>query len=101
MGLMFDPLLRSAFVNYYKNSTNSGSNDLYLRSTAHEIGHGFNLNHDDGDGVSTIMTRTGDIDLLLYIYEFSASSLDHLQNHIESAVYPGIGARDYDTPHIH
>lgn len=101
MGLMYDPLLRSAFVNYYKHPTNNSRNDLFLRSTAHEIGHAFNLSHGNGDGSTTIMNQTSDIDETTYIYEFSSTSLDHLQNHIRSAVYPGIGPRHYDVPHVH
>ncbi len=94
MGWMYDPALRSAFVNYYKNTTNSGDNAKYLRSTAHEIGHGHNLNHEDGDGSTTIMTTTGNINNS-WTYQFSAASLDHLQNHDKDAVWPGIGPRHY------
>ncbi len=101
MGLMYDPLLRSSFVNYYKHSTNSTQNELFLRSTAHEIGHAFNLSHGNGDGSTTIMNQTGDINTSTYVYEFSATSLDHLQNHIKSAVFPGIGPRHYAVPHVH
>ncbi len=101
MGLMYDPLLRSAFVNYYKNSINRTQNNLFLRSTAHEIGHAFNLSHGDGDGSTTIMNQTRDISETTFIYEFSSTSLDHLQNHPLSTVYPGIGPRHYATPHSH
>lgn len=100
MGWMFDPVSRSAFVNFYKHSTNSGNNAKYLRSTAHEAGHAFNLSHCDGDGSTTIMNQTrivGDT----FNYEFSSGSLDHLQNHPKSAVWPGIGPRHYACPHVH
>ena len=100
MGLMYDPVERSAFVNYYKNSTNSTDNGKYLRSTAHENGHAFNLNHCDGDGSTTIMNQTSVVGGS-YTYEFSSSSLDHLQNHDKETVWPGSGPRHYNCPHAH
>lgn len=100
MGWMYDPVNRSAFANFFKHPTNS-INDLYLRSVAHEIGHAFNLSHGDGDGSTTIMNQTSVIDPTTFLYEFSSSSLDHLQNHVKTAVYPGIGPRHYDVPHVH
>ena len=100
MGWMYSANDRSAFVNYYRNSTNNSDNGKFLRSTAHEIGHAFNLNHCDGDGSTTIMNTTGTVGNS-YTYEFSASSLDHLQNHARTAVWPGISSRDYACPHVH
>lgn len=100
LGWMYDPVTRSGFVNYYKNSTVSSNNQKYLRSAAHELGHAFNLNHCDGDGSTTIMNQTGVVGNN-YTYEFSASSLDHLQNHAKTAVWPGIGPRHYACPHVH
>lgn len=100
MGWMYDPDSRSGFVNFYKNSTVSGNNGKYLRSTAHEIGHAFNLNHCDGDGATTIMNQTSVVDDV-HVYEFSASSLEHLQDHPREAVWPGIGPRHYVCPHVH
>ncbi|MEE8632840.1 MAG: hypothetical protein V3S93_00030, partial [Methyloceanibacter sp.] len=55
LGRMYDPTNRSAFVGYWKNATVSSNNAKFVRSTAHEIGHAFNLNHCDGDGSTTIM----------------------------------------------
>ncbi len=91
---------RSAFVSFWKNSIVSSDNAKYLRSTAHEVGHAFNLNHCDGDGSMTIMNTTGVVGNT-YNYEFSASSLDHLQNHDDNAVWPGMSSRDYVCPHVH
>ena len=92
---MYDPDLRSGFVSYYSHSY-SQSNDTHLRTTAHEVGHAFNLNHEDGDYATTIMTRSSDLDWVNgWGYSFSAASLDHLQNHDPSAVWPGIGPRHY------
>ena len=91
---------RSAFVGFWKNSTVNSDNGKFLRSTAHEIGHAFNNNHCDGDGSTTIMNQTGVVGNT-YNYQFSATSLDHLQNHADTAVWPGLGARDYACPHSH
>lgn len=100
MGLMFDSVERSAFVNYYKNNIVSTHNQKYLRSAAHEAGHAFNLNHCDGDGATTIMNQTGTVGDA-YTYEFSATELEHLQDHPRAAVWPGIGVRHYACPHVH
>lgn len=100
MGWMYQPDDRSAFVNFYKNTTINSDNAKYLRSTAHEIGHAFNLSHCDGDGSTTIMNQTGTVGDT-YTYEFSASSLTHLQDHDRDAVWPGIGPRHYACPHAH
>lgn len=94
LGRMYDPTLRSGFVNFYKNSINRTENDKYLRSTAHELGHAFNLNHEDGDYSTTIMTKTsyvGDT----FVYEFSKASLEHLKDHPKEYVWPGLGPRHY------
>lgn len=100
MGLMYTSANRRSFANYYKNSINNSNNAKYLRSTAHEIGHTFNLNHCDGDGSTTIMNQTGTVGDT-FTYEFSSASLDHLQNHDKLAVWPGIGPRHYACPHVH
>lgn len=100
MGWMYASGDRSAFVNFYKHATISGDNAKYLRSAAHEVGHAFNLSHCDGDGSETIMNQTGDVGDS-YTYEFSSSSLEHLQDHDRDAVWPGISSRDYDCPHVH
>lgn len=100
LGWMYASADRSAFVNFYKNSTLSGDNAKYLRSAAHEVGHAFNLSHCDGDGSTTIMNQTGVVGDS-YSYEFSSSSLEHLQDHDRDAVWPGISGRDYGCPHVH
>jgi hypothetical protein len=100
MGLMYTAGNRRSFANYYRHTTVSSDNAKYLRSTAHEIGHTFNLNHCDGDGSTTIMNQTGTVGDS-FTYEFSSTSLDHLQNHDREAVWPGIGSRHYSCPHVH
>lgn len=91
---------RSAFANFWKNSIVGSDNAKFLRSAAHEVGHAFNLNHCDADGSTTIMNQTGTVGDT-FSYEFSSSSLDHLQNHADNAVWPGISDRDYVCPHVH
>lgn len=91
MGIMWTADNRRAFASFYKNGTVSGNNAKYLRSTAHEIGHAYNLHHQDGDGSRTIMNQTsvvGDS----YDYEFSSDSGDHLDDHPRDCVYPGTGS---------
>lgn len=100
LGRMNDSTTRSSFVGYWKNATVNSDNGKFLRSTAHEIGHAFNMNHCDGDGSTTIMNQTGTVGDT-YSYEFSSSSLDHLQNHDDNEVWPGISGRDYACPHVH
>ncbi len=92
LGVMYDTTTRGAFAMFYKNSIISSDNNMYLRSTAHEIGHAYNLHHADGDGSTTIMNQTGAVGST-YVYEFSACSLDHLKNHPKDPyVWPGLGA---------
>lgn len=100
LGLMYNSSQRRAFANFYKNTTLNSDNAKYLRSSAHELGHAFNMSHCDGDGSTTIMNQTGVVGNS-FDYEFSASSLDHLQNHDKDAVWPGISSRDYACPHVH
>ncbi|RMG32908.1 MAG: hypothetical protein D6732_12730 [Methanobacteriota archaeon] len=68
----------------------SGANleQLYLRTTMHEAGHGFNLLHSDGDGVRTIMNQTGVVGNA-FRYDFSNISCEHLGSHDIDAVAPG------------
>ncbi len=91
MGVMWKTGDRSAVVNLYKNSTISSDGGKYLRSAAHEIGHAFNLHHSDGDGSSTIMNQTSVVGNT-YVYQFSATSKDHLENHPDDCIFPGMGA---------
>lgn len=100
MGLMYDSANRSAFANFYKHNTVSGNNAKYLRSTAHEIGHAFNLAHCDGDGSTTIMNQTRVVGNT-FTYEFSSESLEHLQDHPKEFVWPGISPFEFVCPHTH
>lgn len=99
MGVMWDTTNRGAFASFYKHATISGNNAKYLRSTAHEIGHAFNLHHNDGDGSTTIMNQTGTVGNT-YTYTFSSNSKTHLADHPDNCRYPGTGAFGYvNTQH--
>lgn len=77
----------------------------YLRTQIHEMGHGFNLTHCEGDSVFT-QDAAGDWQLQTagttlmnqswavandWTYEFGADSRDHLTNHPVNEVEPGPG----------
>ena len=80
---------RRSFANFYRNTTVSGDAGKFLRSAAHEIGHAFNLHHEDGDGSTDIMNQTGVVGST-YVYDFvAAASTDHLANHDKACVWPG------------
>lgn len=102
LGIMWATDNRRAFASFYKNGTVSGNNAKYLRSTAHEIGHAYNLHHQEGDGSRTIMNQTGVVGDT-YDYEFSSDSEDHLDDHPRDCVYPGTGSftsvNTAHTPH--
>jgi hypothetical protein len=88
MGIMWADNCR-AFANFYKNSTINSNGGKYLRSAAHEIGHAFNLHHEDGDGSTTIMNQTGTVGNS-YVYEFSSESETHLEDHPSQCRNPGV-----------
>ena len=91
LGCMWDTTDRGAFAIYYKNSTISSDGQKYLRTTAHELGHAFNLHHSDGDGSTTIMNTTGTVGNT-FNYLFTANSETHLSDHPAACRYPGTGA---------
>lgn len=91
IGRMWRTSDRSGFAIFYKHSTVSGDAKKYLRSTAHELGHTFNLHHEDGDGSKSIMTQTGDVGDT-YEFKFSDESKAHLKDHPDECVYPGTGS---------
>lgn len=89
MGIMWTADNRRSFANFYRNTTVSGDAGKFLRSAAHEIGHAFNLHHEDGDGSTDIMNQTGVVGST-YVYDFvAAASTDHLANHDKACVWPG------------
>lgn len=91
LGRMWQTPDRSAFAIFYSNNTIQTDGQKYLRTTAHEIGHAFNLHHGDGDGSATLMNQTsvvGDS----FSYEFSSDSRTHLDDHPSDCVFPGTGS---------
>lgn len=91
IGVMWSTDDRSAFAMFYRNSTILADGGKYFRSTAHELGHAFNLHHSDGDGSTTIMNQTGTVGDQ-YKYRFSAESQEHLDDHPADCVFPGTGS---------
>lgn len=88
LGKMWDHHTRSAFAIFYKHSSIQAGTPEYLRTTVHEIGHALNLHHQDGDGSTTIMNKTGDINDN-WVFEFSDDSKEHLQDHPTKCKFPG------------
>ncbi|CAI4029726.1 hypothetical protein DNFV4_00144 [Nitrospira tepida] len=94
LGKMWQGHTRSAFAIFYQASTIQAGGPEYLRTTAHEIGHAFNLHHSDGDGVS-IMTQTGDLEDDP-AWAFSDQSREHLESHPAQCKFPGaVGAAPF------
>lgn len=88
LGKLWNWHTRSAFALFYPHPTIVSGSAEYLRTAAHEIGHALNLHHEDGDGSTTIMNQTGDINDN-WTFTFSNASLDHLQDHPTKCTYPG------------
>lgn len=89
-GVMWKTEFRSAFAIFYKAALIQDP-EKYLLAVAHEVGHAFNLHHEDANATTkTVMyspiPNIGDAN-----YEFSADSIDHLLNHPEDCRRPGIG----------
>ena len=91
LGCMYDTTSRGAFAIYYQNGTISSDGQKFLRTTAHELGHAFNLHHPDGSGSETIMNTTGTVGDT-FTYTFSTDSEEHLTEHDPECRYPGTGA---------
>ncbi|MCC2640513.1 MAG: hypothetical protein K0S45_926 [Nitrospira sp.] len=87
LGKMWQGHTRSAFAIFYRMNSIQTSGAGYFRTTAHEIGHAFNLHHSDGDGAS-IMTQTDDLEGEP-VYRLSDQSRDHLENHPAQCKFPG------------
>jgi hypothetical protein len=103
LGVMFDMGKREGTAVFYQNDWIKTQPVAYLRTTAHELGHQFNLHHRDGDMYKipgsqqrkyTIMNQTGIIvefgkwpaGILL---EFGQLEIDHLSKHPKNYVDPG------------
>jgi hypothetical protein len=88
LGRMWTTDNRRAFANFYRHPIVNSDGGKFLRSAAHELGHAFNLHHEDGDRISSIMNETSVVDDH-YVYEFSPQEHDHLHNHPVNCVQPG------------
>ncbi len=88
LGKMWAGHTRSAFAIFYLHGGIVAGGEEYLRTTIHEIGHALNLHHQDGDGSTTIMNQSSDL-AENWVFEFSADSIEHLQNHPSKCKYPG------------
>lgn len=91
LGRMWTTGNRQAFAMFYQNSDVSSDPAKYLRSAAHEIGHAFNLHHDDGDGASSLMDQTGVVGDN-FVYTFTENSKTHLSKHPVNCRFPGMGS---------
>ena len=89
IGRMWRSSDRSGFAMFYKNSIPPGNAEQYLLATSHELGHAFNLHHEDSDGSKSIMTGTIDSS---YEFKFTNESQTHLDDHPDECVYPGTGS---------
>ena len=89
IGRMWRTTDRSGFAMFYSNSVPTGNAEQYLLATIHELGHAFNLHHEDSDGTRSIMTGTIDS---TYDFEFTTKSETHLDDHPDECVYPGTGS---------
>lgn len=99
LGRMWRTADRSGFAMFYSNSDVSGDGAKFLRSAAHEIGHAYNLHHEDGDGSSTIMNQTSVVGSS-FSYTFSTTSETHLDDHPDGCKYPGVGVfGEVDSAH--
>lgn len=79
---------RMGFAVFRNNADVNQREERYLRTTIHESGHGFNLLHGDGDGSTTFMTITNNINANTWSFNFSNVSCPHLRSHTLNAVQP-------------
>lgn len=110
LGVMFDSANRTGCAVFHNHSFIQNDERAFLRTAAHELGHQFNLHHEDGTTIQvgtvtkhTIMNQTGRLvsswpDSISY--EFSDNSKKHLTDHPEDNVRPG-GSSFYDCNQEH
>lgn len=79
---------REGFALFYDAFAANQRTERYLRSTMHEAGHGFNLEHSDPTVGITIMNQTWAL-AANWNYTFSPLSRTHLSAHNINAVCPG------------
>lgn len=107
LGVMFDSAERGGCAVFHSHSLVNTDNIAFLRTTAHELGHEFNLHHEDGSTYNengtlkhTIMNQTGVILNSISGWPagvgltFRGHESTHLSNHGITNVKPG-GGRFY------
>lgn len=109
LGIMFDSTNRTGCAVFHNHSFIQNDERAFLRTAAHELGHQFNLHHEDGTTIQvgtvtkrTIMNQTRLISPWpdAISYEFSDNSKKHLTDHPKDNVRPG-GSRFYDCNQEH
>ncbi len=109
LGIMFDSANRIGCAVFHNTTFIRNDERAFLRTTAHELGHQFNLHHEDGTTIQggpvtkrTIMNQTRLVSPwpTAISYEFSDNSKKHLTEHPEDNVKPG-GSSFYDCNQEH
>jgi len=109
LGVMFNTNDRESFAVF---TDNYASAQNLLRSFTHEMGHGLNLSHCEGDGTvnhdawgnytgcngngTTIMNQTGCLGAA-WVFDFTAGSDNHIANHSLNEVQPGAGNMTFNN----
>lgn len=81
--------IRSTIFIFHRNETVLSDKVKYFRTVAHELGHTFNLHHEDADKGVTLMAQTKTLEPSQWTFEFSATSAGHLTSHPAECVWPG------------
>jgi hypothetical protein len=109
LGIMFDAEERQGTAVFQGNDMIKTDPRAYMRTSAHELGHQFNLHHEDGttydeNGITkyTIMNQTWRIQPwpAAIGYKFGEHESTHLSSHSIKNVQPG-GGRFYDCDNEH
>jgi len=91
MGKLWDTTDRGSFAVFYRNQDIRLSEKKFLRTTAHELGHTFNLHHEDGNYGGSLMGQSTSIVNLSQFF-FTQQSKAHLKEHPIKCARPGTGS---------
>lgn len=89
VGFIGDPANRGVFFVFQSAGGLMSSERNFLKATAHELGHTFNLHHEDAEDGSLMTDGLHEEDFF-----FSPRSQTHLTDHPEDKVWPNMGAFD-------